>query len=545
MRINIPMVRNNMISDKNMLSKLKPGDKIRAKVLEIKGDLVRLELRGGEIVYGKSEIPLDFSNEKFMNFIIKELGDNILSLVPDYDSVELDDNYTIKNEKLIMNKVLESLGLEKNEENVELIKNMVKFRMPLDRDTVHENIKYLDKLDAILNVSSDEEVFVLNKGIDHMKEDIANFLKLPKEDVLNRKIDLSKGFEELEFKEINYEKEKLLSSRVEAEKSVETPRGSNEQSKATEGNVDKLKSLIDTLDRDIKEKIQGEPKTIERDGLKLERAEYKDVTSEVKSELEKLFLDGKLGEKEVQKIVFLNRSEVKVSLNNLKNLESFLNGENIAEDIERVVDAAVKDRLISPEEKVKIETIIEQININFKDKDGKADAIKEYNRNVSELIGEISEKISGTQVKGEELSKQVSNLNDKLDMYNRINEKSLFMFMPINVTKGEIQDKLYFMSKKRHGERSETIRAYISLDTANLSRVSALCDYRYGRLDIAFKVEKDKSSLFLDTKSTLESALSKIGYSDVNISVREEMVENILDMMSDESSINYMINIKV
>ncbi|OHW62741.1 hypothetical protein EUAN_05250 [Andreesenia angusta] len=560
MRINIPMVRSNEFSDRNMFAKLKPGDKIRGKVLEIKGDLVRLELRSGEVVYGKSEIPLDFSNEKFMSFIVKEMGDNILSLVPDYDSIELNDNYTIKNERLIMNKVLEFLGLEKSDENIELVKNMVKFNMPLDSDTVQESLKYMDKIISLLNIEPSEDAYVLSKNIDHMKEDLANFFKLPKDEAEAKAPSASAeagDFEELEFKEINYSRDKLaLSSKAEetavgkeASKGDAALKGTVVQEGADipeKANIERLKSLIDALDRDIKQKIEGgspELEVAEKERLQMEKSLYKNVTDEVKSELQKLFPEGKLTEKDIQKLVFLNRAEVKVSIENLKSLESILKGESISGELESILESAVSEKLILPEDKLKLQNMAEKIVSKLGEKD--IETIKEYKENINEILKEVSEKLSQESPKSEQLSKQIGSLGEKLDMYNKINEKSMFMFIPLNVERDEVKDKLYFMSKRRHGAQSETIRAYISLQTENLDRVSAVCDYKYGRLDISFRVGKEKVELFSSTKDVLKTALSSVGYSDVNINIKEDIQEDILDMMSDESSINYMINVKV
>lgn len=554
MRINIPMVRNNEFSDRNMLSKLKPGDKIRGKVLEIKGDLVRLELRSGEVVYGKSEIPLDFSNEKFMSFIVKEMGDNILSLVPDYDSIELNDNYTIKNERLIMNKVLEFLGLEKSDENIELVKNMVKFNMPLDSESVQESLKYMDKLISLLNIEPNEDAYVLSKDIDHMKEDLANLFKLEKEDMEAKTRSTSAGtsdFEELEFEEINYSRDKLgqpsnseeTAAGKEALKGTIVSDGADIPEKA---NIERLKNLIDALDRDIKQKIEGnspELELAEKERLQIEKSLYKNVTDEVKSELQKLFPEGKLTDKDIQKLVFLNRSEVKVSIENLKSLEGMLKGESIAGELESILEAAVSEKLLPPEDKIKLQNMAEKIVSRLGEKD--TEAIKDYKENINEILKEVSEKLSQESPKSEQLSKQIGSLGEKLDMYNKINEKSMFMFVPLNIERDEVKDKLYFMSKRRHGAQSETIRAYISLQTENLDRVSAVCDYRYGRLDISFKVAKDRAELFDRTKDVLKTALSSVGYSDVNINVKEDIQEGILDMISDDSSINYMINVKV
>lgn len=543
MRINIPMVRNNEFSDRNMLSKLKPGDKIRGKVLEIKGDLVRLELRSGEVVYGKSEIPLDFSNEKFMSFIVKEMGDNILSLVPDYDSIELNDNYTIKNERLIMNKVLEFLGLEKSDENIELVKNMVKFNMPLDSESVQESLKYMDKLISLLNIEPSEDAYVLSKSIDHMKEDIANFFKLPKDEAKAPGAPAEVAdFEELEFKEINYSRDKLASPDS-GIKGGNVPESGDIPEKA---NIERLKNLIDALDRDIKQKIEGsspEIETAEKERLRMEKALYKNVTDEVKSELQKLFPEGKLTEKDIQKLVFLNRAEVKISIESLKNLESILKGESMAGDIESVLESAVSEKLILPEDRLKLQNMAEKIVSRLGEKD--IEAIKDYKENLNEILKEVSEKLSQEGPKSEQLSRQIGSLGEKLEMYNKINEKSMFMFVPLNVERDEVKDKLYFMSKRRHGVQSETIRAYISLQTDNLDRVSAICDYRYGRLEISFKVAKDSLEIFDKTKDVLKTALSSVGYSDVNINIKEDIQESVLDMMSDESSINYMINVKV
>lgn len=657
MRIDIPISREQITpTSRDRLSSLKEGDKIRAKVLEIKGDLVRLELTSGQVVYGKSELPFDLSDEKFFKFVIKGMDGNTLTLAPDYEGMDLGDNYFIKDENVATSKVLKQLGLERTEENLSIIKHMVKFNMPLDDRMAFESAKYVDKIKSLLNLESGEAIYTFDNIEDYSKQDISKLFKaVPKElfgitgdttamtgdmdMVSGQKLapETLKGLSELmENKSIfknmeslislaerdgilstseranlmiqaqglnvggkeltseimqRYEdnlnqllekiSEKLSSSSHRSEgllmklsqlntsieeynqilksststsleateknmakddfKAIDLSRLSEGGEKTSQEDMARLKNLIDKIDGDIESSVLG--KGSAEAELSIDRELYKDITQLVKNDLSKLFPNERLESKDIQKLVFLLKSGIEPSIDSIRHLNDMIDGRGIASDIESVLSLSEAEGLISRAEKNEMLLQAQRLSADFKSDN--IEPIKEYVNNLNRLLQNISEKLSNSSNRSELLSSQLSELNGRLDIYNKINEKAIFMFMPINVRGDDLKDKLYIMSKKRHKSSSESITAYISLETSNLNRVNVICEYKYGVLDVKFKVDEDKVTRFLDTKDAIRNALLKLDYNSVNISVKGDLQEDVLDMMASQDSINYMLDIKV
>ncbi|AFS78622.1 hypothetical protein Curi_c16140 [Gottschalkia acidurici 9a] len=67
----------------------------------------------------------------------------------------------------------------------------------------------------------------------------------------------------------------------------------------------------------------------------------------------------------------------------------------------------------------------------------------------------------------------------------------------------------------------------------------------YDRLSVNFKVKKEYLNLFEENINDLKESLQSKGYENVFIYINKHEEENILNLISYENSINYMLNVKV
>lgn len=152
------LIINNKIDLLNELL-LKEGSIFKGRIVELKDNAVILNVAE----YGLVEARLDIKSE----FAI---GDQIILQVKSYDNdkiflkvLENIQTSQIKyNKENPMVKLLSELGIEKNEITIRLVENLMLHNLPLNKDTVVEAIKVLEKLIQIIN-SVDQENILLSE----------------------------------------------------------------------------------------------------------------------------------------------------------------------------------------------------------------------------------------------------------------------------------------------------------------------------------------------------------------------------------------------
>ncbi|MBS4536068.1 hypothetical protein GOQ29_10625 [Clostridium sp. D2Q-14] len=132
---------------------------IKGKLVEKIDNKILIELNNGDIIKAETKIPLDAEIGKDIEFVVKEIKDEVLFLNPK-------DKAT--NEKIsegLISKVLKENNLVDTKQNIEIIKGLISLDMKIDKETVLNLIRNIDKLELIfksldnkfLNLDSDLE----------------------------------------------------------------------------------------------------------------------------------------------------------------------------------------------------------------------------------------------------------------------------------------------------------------------------------------------------------------------------------------------------
>lgn len=583
MRVNIGNISNLNRNELKKLDKLKEGDVVRAKVIEVKDGVAKIDLGNGEIVEGKLDISSNLLEGKVIKFLIKDVKNNVLHMSPVYEDIDFSNDFVLKNESLIMDRILNLNNLSNDEKNLSIIENMIAFKMPLKPEDIEAISKYTDKIISLLNLSEGEEVQTpaANKALD---EDISKLIKLSASEISAAEDGLEdaqvvKNTEtpnqsdgknvQVKNQDVNTEETQFvkLKSGEELEnafKNIESASQENESENNTQKNdsfkaisADFLNKQKFTLDEDQKSNIiknsdtENNPKITEfKDILNdLETKEsnimeFKQITEQIKDEMKNIFSRSSSPEDIIQKLTFLVKSDIDVTINNLSRLTEFLESQQtLNKEMVEVLDLAVKEGII--DEKTKFELLDKTQNINLKFDGKDHEKLSKFYKEIEEVSVKLLSEISSSNKSSEELNVKAEKLNDSINFYNKINDKATMMLIPFTLNNKEIENSLYVLSRRKVSKKSDNIKVYMALDTNNLEKVKILCDFSYDRLNVNFKVREDHIPLFERGKKKLSKVLEEKGYENVFIYINKEEEENVLDLISYDDTINYMLNIKV
>ncbi|QIB26212.1 hypothetical protein [Caloranaerobacter azorensis] len=153
-------------------NRLCKGDIIKGRIIDVSGDIVSIDLGNGDIIKASTLISLEEYKNKILNFLIKDFTDGNIVLTP----LEKECSY-IKNKETFIKMLLERNNLNADQENIEIIKSLIKFKMPLNKETIEKVMKILNKVRNLINTKENEEIKYLGNNKDMMSDDILKFLK--------------------------------------------------------------------------------------------------------------------------------------------------------------------------------------------------------------------------------------------------------------------------------------------------------------------------------------------------------------------------------
>ncbi len=610
MRIDIGNSSNINRDHIKRLDRLKKGDVIRARVLEVKNGVAKIDLGNGEIVEGKIDVSSNLLEGKVIKFLIKDTQNNTLHMSPVYEDMDFSNEYVLKNESLIMDRILNLNNLPKDAKSLSIIENMISYKMPLTPENIEAISKYTDKIMSLINITDGEEVQT-PPGEKPLDQDITKLIKVlvsdleqsekseatlnPDKNLQNTESNSEKNQKMInvekndEFKSISahfLNKQKILSSKnseqldntttaedfeeINLANNIKNTDNTKEQIKNAqnliEEDIDEFKSIdFNSLVKDkttteksdntnsniIKNDNLAEGKVTEfKDILKQfdnvdSTLKFKQITEQIKHEMKNIFSSDTTSEDIIQRLTFLMKSDVKVSVNNLSRLTEFLeNHETLSKEMIEVLELAEKEGVIDSKTKQELLDKSQNINLKF---DGKDDEkLSKFYSEIKEVSEKLLSEVSSSTKSSEQLNNKANSLNDTVDFYNKINDKATMMLIPFTFNNKDIENSLYILSKKRVFKKSDSMKVYMALDTNNLEKVKVLCDFSYDRLNVNFKVKEEHMKLFESGRQELSKILESKGYDNTFIYInKEEEKENILDMISFDETINYMLNIKV
>lgn len=442
--------KNNL----NQENTLKSGAVIKGRIADISGNNVTINLSDGNFIKGRTQIPLHGLKGQMIEFLIKEASGSKLVITP----LENGQGET-KQEGLFINNILDKLGFLKSDSNIEIVKTMLKYKMPLKQETVDKMARSLGKLEDFANLKNDEKLQVIS------------------------------------------------------------PNG---------------KPLAEDIDKIVRDNINnGKNKN--------------DITNSIKSKLEQIISSQKTNQSLINKVAFLIKNDMKVSLNNLGFLTDIINNEDFTEeDIRQLINEMGSKGYNTDKINQNLEKFLQGKVLNFDstDKDNLKDSIK----TLASVMEEINTVLESKGSKEESILNKIDILNSKIEFLNEINQNNTFYYIPFKVSRENLEKNLLILNKRRRNKKDDSVKIFISLDMSNIKKVDVLLHKYLDKLNIDFTVQSEKIIKLMESKEdNLKSILRKSGFEDVNISfsIKDEHEVDPIELLSDEDGHNYLLDVRV
>ncbi|WP_427338604.1 hypothetical protein [Caloranaerobacter sp. DY30410] len=442
-------------------SKLYKDSIIRGRIIDISEDIVSIDLGNGDIIKASTLISLEQYKNKILNFFVKDLTDSNIVLTP----LEREDIF-INDKETFIKALLESNNLSMNKENIEIIENLIKFKMPLNKETIEKVIKILNKIRNLINTEENEKIKYLGTNKHMMSDNILRFLK-----------------ESIKTEKVSYE---------------------NDISKS-----------------DI-------------------------ITDKIRDELINILKGSKITPDIVKKVVFLLKSEIEISLNNLKFLNELINnGSFIERDLEEFLVTLHEKNIISDKEFKNLKISLNNLVIKFNEKDKKL--LKTYYRNLRQLFKKLELILHERDKVSDEVLDKFQILKDKIIFLNKLNENATFIYYPFYFTdKSELINKFYILDKRKFKGKRENLNIMISLQTNRFDKIKILANIVRDSITISFYMNKSSYiKIFEKNEYKLKDALIECGYNKVFINYINGEDVDPLDVLSDKDVKNYLLDIRV
>lgn len=442
--------------------KLCKGSIIRGKVLDVTEDIVSIDLGNGNILKANTLISLEEDKNKIFNFIIKDFSKTRIVLTPlkNEDIIMIDKDIFIK-------ELLENNNLSVDQEKIEIIENLIRFKMPVNKEMIEKVIKILNKIRNLINIKENERIKYMGSSKDIMSEDILKFLK----------------------------------------ESIET------------------KNL---LSNNINTSISNK------------------MTNKIQEELLNILNDNKVTPDIIKKVIFLLKSEIKISLKNLKFLNELINnGSFIESDLEEFLNILHEKNIISDKKIYKLRTYLKNLIIKFNKEDKKL--LKDYYDNFKQIFKKLELIMYKKDKVSDEVLSKFQILKDKIIFLNKLNENATFIYYPFYFTdKKELINKFFILDKRKFKGKRENLNVLISLHTNRFDKVKILANIVRDSITVNFYMkEYSYIKIFKKNDDKLKSTLIKCGYNKVFMNYIIEEDVDPLDVLSDRDVKNYLLDVRV
>ncbi len=442
---------------KNNLNKettLKSGDIIKGMITAISGNDVTINLSNGNFIKGRTQIPLHDLKGKVVEFLVKEAGESKLILTP------LQNNQSgIKQESLFINNILDKFGFIKSQSNIDIVKALLKYKIPLKQETIDKMARSIGKLEDLTNIKTNEKLQVLSNSQSLLGEDIDKIIK-----VNNNQVNIQDN-----------------------------------------------------------------------------------ITNSVKSNLENILSSQKNPSSLINKLAFLIKNEMKVSINNLSFLTDIINNKDfIEDDIKQLITEMGSKGYDIEKVNQHLEKFLQGKLLNFDSTD--KENLKESIRNLTKLMEEINTTFKLHEGKEETVFNKSEIINSKLEFLNNINQNSTFYYIPFKIPREDFEKNLFVLNKRRRNKKDDNIKVFISLDTSNIKKIDVLLHKFLDKLNINFTVESEKILKLLQSKeANLKKVLINCGFEDIylDFNVKNENEVDPLEILSDEDTHNYLLDVRV
>ncbi|HNT03459.1 MAG TPA: flagellar hook-length control protein FliK [Bacillota bacterium] len=510
-----------------LLKNLETGDVLKGKVLEALGNSILIRAKSGEIFTAILQEGASIPKDAFVELVIKDIADGKIF-------AELKGEDKASDPDIKVSDLLKQLNLPVNEKNMEAAKLLLKYKLPLNRETIG-NITGLQKSIDNLNNSTGEKMGLMLSGLN---------IKDTPVDVLN-KIVLNWPDDFAAFEAI-LENDGQKPEANEAAIIKQTTAGSASDSKAAEipgkaavititDSSEALKGAVitDSNETPREAAITGRGETPKEGvgyvsplsdmaaaesnkGVELIRAlaglgiesesEIKMLAAKVESIL------SSIKNTDMEAITYLVSKEMEITPRNLgmliKNIE---NRDVISQFLDKLQEKIIRD------DNPKLKAISESIRKVFleprqlEDREEVARQLKD----IASLGEKLESYLKTGGDKDPEIREALSNLKDCIDFIRNVNQHNNFLQIPLLINDNTTAAKLYVFKDGKREKRinPEDATVVVALDLMNLGHLESMIRVKGKTVDITFRTEnKSIGSMIEKNILMLKEALGEKGY---------------------------------
>ena len=192
--------RLNIVTDDKFF---KEGALIEGEILEIFDDMATIDIKGLGILKAHTEKNLDDQKGKLLTFIVKLSLPNKIELKPILNNVEGKESIEFAEElsdsgNNYLIDILREFHIKEDSTTIGFLDSLIKYNVQINKETVVNGVKVLDKLEQILNIDKDEIIILANPNgnkANITKENTGD----PKEEIFRIAKDYASNFEEKIF----------------------------------------------------------------------------------------------------------------------------------------------------------------------------------------------------------------------------------------------------------------------------------------------------------------------------------------------------------
>lgn len=464
------------ITNERGIKDLKVGDIVKGRVVNNENGIITIKTAGEQLL-----TVLFLSNENLqegsiINFVVNQITEDKI-----YARVIKSNNTGNRAEKDI-NFIINELGIEKNELNKDIVKNLLKFLQPIDKDKI-EYVNLL--LKSIDNIKQNNDDVLINLLVSE-----ENILELPI-DTIN-KLCLSINIQDY-YDTLLYKPESISSS------------GDEE---------------INYLIKNISEIFYFKQNTI--DSLeKLIHQAYKSVYSTEIVDLET--------------ISYLLSKDIEITPQNLYIFNNLiLKGKGLDDYLISVID------ILNNSNGQELKNYSKELSKIFLEADKVHN--KSYNNQINNIINimkKIEEILERKDLENFDLKENIHNLKSILFLIKSVNQHINYYNIPLYLNNQDSSVDIYIYKDGKRGKKVDltNVSILISMELKNAGHIESLIHVSNRIINIIFKTEnKTISGIINQHSNILKEALENKGYS-ANISVDEKKVEKT-NLLSFESKLN-------
>jgi len=527
-----------------LLKNLEVGDILKGRVLEALGNSILIRAKSGEIFTAVLPEGANIPKDAFVELVIKDIADGKIF-------AELKGEDKPSDPDIKVSDLLKQLNMPVNEKNMEAAKLLLKYKLPLNRETI-SNITGLQKSIDNLNNSTEEKlglmlsgmnikdtsVDVLNKIVLNWPADIAAFEAISGKDSQKPETPEAAVIKQTTDGSVNGSKDAVITFT----NSSETLRGavitdSNEtpgESEIKDKRVTPKENAITKSSETPKESAIAGSSEAQRDaakhvgtvsnmavpesnkGVELVRAltglgiETESEANMLAAKVENIL--SSIKNTDMEAITYLVSKEMEITPRNLcmliRNIE---NRDVISQFLDQLQEKIIR------EDNPKLKLISESIRKVFLEprQIEEREAVAQQLKDIASLGEKLESYLKTGGDNDPEIREALSNLKDCIDFIRNVNQHNNFLQIPLLINDNTTAAKLYIFKDGKREKRidPEDATVVVALDLMNLGHLESMIRVKGKTVDITFRTENESIGSMIEKNiPMLKEALGEKGY---------------------------------